>query len=61
MALEGDSLLCPLTNEARLHSSVKVVGEGVEDAAALHFIWLVHYSFDYLHNLIIAQLVSGVA
>lgn len=53
--------LCPLTNEAGLHSSVEVVGEGVEDTAALHFIRLVHYSFDDLHNLIVAQLISCIA
>lgn len=62
MALEGGSfVLCPLTNEARLHSSVVVVGEGVEDAAALHFIRLVHYSFDDLHHLIVAQLIACIA
>lgn len=62
MALEGGSKdLCPLTNEARIHSSVIVVGESVEDAAALHLIGLVHYSFDYLHHLIVAQLIACVA
>ena len=61
MALEGDSGLCPLTNEARLHSSVVVVGESVEDTAALHFIRLMHYSFDYLHHLVVAQLIACIA
>lgn len=60
MAPVGDHL-CPLTDEARLHSSVEVVGEGVEDAAALHFIRLVHDSFDYLHDLVVAQLVARIA
>lgn len=52
--------LHPLTDEARLHSSVEVVRKGVEDTAALHFIRLVHYSFDYLHNLIVAQLIACI-
>ncbi len=53
--------LCPLTNEASLHSSVVVVGERVEDAAAPHFIRLVHDSFDYPHHLIVAQLIACIA
>ena len=62
MALEGDFFgLCPLTDEARLHSSVEVVGESVEDTTALYFIRLVHYSLDYLHHLIVAQLVACIA
>lgn len=62
MVLEGDSFsVCPLTDEARFHSSVKVVGESVEDTAALHFVRLVHYSFDYLHHFIVAQLIACIA
>lgn len=53
--------LCPLTDEARLYSSVEVVGESVEDAAAFHFIRLEHYSLDDLHHLIVAQLISRIA
>lgn len=58
MVLEGD---CPLTNQSRFHSSVKVVRESVEDTAALHFIRLVNYPFDYFHHLIVAQLVARIA
>lgn len=52
---------CPPTNEARFHSSVEVVGESVEDAAALHFIRLVHDPFDDLHHLVVAQLIACIA
>lgn len=42
MQLEGGSMIFYLlTDEAGIHSSVVVMGEGVEDAAALHFVRLV--------------------
>lgn len=50
-----------LTNQAGLHRSVKVVGEGVEDAAALHLVRLVHFPLDDPHHLVVAQLVARVA
>lgn len=53
--------LCLRTDETRLHSSVEVVGESIEDAAASHFIWLMNYSFDHLHDLVVAQLIAGVS
>lgn len=54
-------VMSPLTDEAGLHSSVEVVGEGVEHAAALHLIGLVDFSFDDPHHLVVAQLVARVA
>jgi len=51
----------PLTDEAGLHGSVVVVGEGVEDAAPLHLERLVHDALDDLHHLVVAQLIPGVA
>lgn len=50
-----------LTNQARLHGSVEVVGESVEDAAALHLVRLVHLPLDHPHHLVVAQLVARVA
>lgn len=53
--------LCLRTDETRLHSSVEVVGESIEDAGASHFIWLVNYSFDHLHDLVVAQLIASIS
>jgi hypothetical protein len=50
-----------LTDEAGLHGSVKVVGEGVEDAAPLHLEGLVHDALDDFHHLVVAELVACVA
>lgn len=49
-----------LTNEARFHSSVIVVGEGIENAAALHLKGLVYDPFDDLQDLIVAEFVACI-
>lgn len=49
-----------LTNETGIHSSVIVMGKGIEDAASLDLKGLVHNSFHHSRHLLVAQLVPCI-
>ena len=51
---------CSLTDEACIHSSVKVIGESVEDAAVLQFVRLVDDPLHHFEDLLVTQLVSCI-
>lgn len=49
-----------ITNKTRLHSSVIVIGEGIEDAVSLDFIGLVYDPFHHTHSFMVAQFISCI-
>lgn len=47
-----------LTDKARIHSSVKVIGERVEHVAVFELVWLMNNPLHHLEDFLIASLVS---
>lgn len=49
-----------ITNKARLHGSVIVIGEGVEDTVSLDFIGLMYDPLHHTHYFMVAQFISCI-